>query len=422
MDMRAPIPCLTAILLLGFFAPASPVHAQARPAAAAALTLHQAVARAQVKAPSLEGAAAGIRAADATVRSTRLLPNPTLSVEAENVLGTGRYSRFGVSETTYAVSMPLELAAKRAARVRVAEADREMAAVAARAAKADLTLRVTQAYIALAANERRLKAADTRRELAGQAEQAARLRVRSGKASPIEEQRAMVQRINAAVEAERADRATKVATANLARLLDFAQPLVITAPWFDDTDRETGAEHQMASPALAAADAGVAAAGARVGVARKARIPDLTISAGARRFNETNDTAAVLAISVPLPLFNRGDADIARASAELDQAEAERRAIAIDLEQALAMAQADVADARANAVAASGPVLAAASEAARIARIGYVEGKFSQLDLIEAERSLSQTQEAAIDALAALHDARARLARLLGRVDPIYQD
>ena len=43
--------------------------------------------------------------------------------------------------------------------------------------------------------------------------------------------------------------------------------------------------------------------------------------------------------------------------------------------------------------------LAAAEEAARIARIGYREGKFGQLDLLDAERTLAQTRAAAIDAL-----------------------
>ena len=49
---------------------------------------------------------------------------------------------------------------------------------------------------------------------------------------------------------------------------------------------------------------------------------------------------------------------------------------------------------------------------ARIARIGYREGKFGQLDLLDAERTLSETRTAAIDALAAYRDAQARRDRL----------
>ncbi|RZA33003.1 MAG: TolC family protein, partial [Lysobacteraceae bacterium] len=124
----------------------------------------------------------------------------------------------------------------------------------------------------------------------------------------------------------------------------------------------------------------------------------------------------------PLPLFNRGSAELARARAELERAEAGRSAAALEFDDALAGARVALIDAQEAAASANGPELAAAREAARIARIGYAEGKFPQLDLIEAERQLSHTQDAAIDALAALHDARARLARLLGSADPLYKD
>lgn len=65
-----------------------------------------------------------------------------------------------------------------------------------------------------------------------------------------------------------------------------------------------------------------------------------------------------------------------------------------------------------NARTANGPALATAREAARIARIGYREGKFGQLDLLDAERTLAETRLAAIDALVAYQNARARFERL----------
>jgi cobalt-zinc-cadmium efflux system outer membrane protein len=61
---------------------------------------------------------------------------------------------------------------------------------------------------------------------------------------------------------------------------------------------------------------------------------------------------------------------------------------------------------------ASGPALVAAQEAARIARVGYREGKFGQLDLLDAERTLADARVAAIDALASYQNAKARLQRL----------
>jgi len=130
----------------------------------------------------------------------------------------------------------------------------------------------------------------------------------------------------------------------------------------------------------------------------------------------------VLGLSVPLPLFNQGSAALARSRAEYDRSSAVRRAVVLEVEQSTAQAEVEVADALAAARAANGPALAAAEEAARIARIGYAEGKFPQLELIEAERSLAETRESSVDALAALHTARARLARLQGSNSPIYKD
>ena len=403
-----------------------PAHGQAVPtpstAPSATLTLSDALRQALAKAPAVRGAEAAATAAEAGVQAARLLPNPTLSIEAENVMGSGPYARFGASETTYTLSMPLELGGKRAARTRVALAEQAGARVGADVARADLALQVTQAFIALVAGERRLEAARTRQQLAGQGEQAARARVRAGKVSPIDEQRAAAQRIAAQVAVGRAGRALALARSRLARLTGLPQPFALAAPWFDEPVVAPHSEVQGAPPLVAAAQAQLDAAGARVDAARRARIPDLSISAGTRRFRESGESAAVFAVSVPLPVFNRGTAELARARAELERAEAERSAAALEFDEALGAARAELADAQAAAASANGPELAVAQEAARIARIGYAEGKFSQLDLIEAERQLSQTQDAAIDALAALHDAHARLARMLGSTAPIYKD
>jgi len=391
-------------------------------AQASELTLDQAIVLAQQRLPAVAGAAAGVRAADAGLDAARLRPNPVLNVEAENVLGSGPYAGFGGGEKTYSLSLPVELGGKRAARIAVAEAERDFAGVNALAARADTTLRITLACTAVAAAERRLVVAREELTLAERGARVAGERVDSGKASPIERQRAQVMLTNAQVKHDRLARAVGTASNALARLLDLAAPVTLAAPWFDDAGTGVPAPVAGALLPVAAADAQVAAARARSTAARSARIPDLVVTAGTRRYGDSRDSAAVLGLSIPLPLFNTGSAELARSRAELDRAEAERAMVSRDAEQAAIDALAEVADTQAAALAANGPALDAASEAARIARIGYAEGKFSQLDLIEAERSLAETRATAIDALAALHEARARLARLQGSSAPLYKE
>ena len=220
----------------------------------------------------------------------------------------------------------------------------------------------------------------------------------------------------------KATRAVEVAQSNMVRLTGVSKPFTIASPWFEQVEPSEPSSAPGGGLAVVAAEAEVAAAAARIVTARSDRIPDVTLTAGMRRYGEASDKGAVLGLSVPLPLFNPGTAVVARSRAEYDRAVAARRAAGLEFEQSIEQANTEVADAVEAARAANGPALAAAEEAARIARLGYREGKFPQLELIEAERSLAETRQASVDALTALHTARARLARLQGSNSPIYKD
>jgi cobalt-zinc-cadmium efflux system outer membrane protein len=403
---------------------AGPIAAQTPPATSALLTLEEALAAARVTSPSLEAASADLRASSATRTIAGLRPNPSLEAQTENVAGSGPYRGFESAETTVGLALPIELGGKRSARISVAEAQGSVAQINSAVAQADLTLRVTQAYVAAVSAERRLRVAREQADISREAYRAANVRVRAGRASPIEEQRADVVRINADAAAARAERGSVVARDTLARLIGRPVAAGLDTAWFDRIDGYGPSTVQPAhgTLALAAADAEVATADAQIRLARSQRIPDVTLSASARRLEATNDTAAVFGVSVPLPFFNNGSAAVDQALAGRAGAEARRRMAKIDAEQAIAAAQAEVDNAAADARNTTGPVLAAAIETARIARIGYREGKFGQLDLLDAERTLAETRSAAIDALAAWHDAKARLQRLTSAVPLITKD
>lgn len=384
-----------------------PAYAQADPPV---LTLSQAIDRADAASPTPEAADAAIRAAEADRRAAGLRPNLSIVAESENIGGTGLYRGVRSAETTVGLSLPLELGGKRGARVALAEARIGRASVDRDIARADLRLRVTQAYIDAAAGQRRLSVAREQLAIASEVVRAARIRVRAGRASPIEEQRADVARLRAENAVDQAARTADLAAATLARLTGLPR-VTVDPDWFGRLPPIVAAP---VGPTLtdAAARADLTTAEASVRLAERQRIPDLTLNASARRLEQTDDTAAVIGVSIPLRLFDRGRAGTDAAVARRDQAAALRRAARIDADIAIARARTDADNATAAARLATGPALAAATEAARIARIGYREGKFGQLDLLDAERTLADTLTAAIDALAALHDARARLDRL----------
>ncbi|WP_242416164.1 TolC family protein [Sphingomonas panni] len=387
------------------------------PASTPVLSLEQAVVAAGGAAPAADAAGAAIEAAQAARTVAGLRPNPVAQGQIENVVGTGPYSGLNSAETTLGVAIPIELGGKRSARLAVAQAQLSRAEVQAAVVAADIRLQVTQLYVAAVAAERRLATARDQARIAADVLRAATVRVQAGRASPLEEQRAQVARLTADATVERFMRLAEASRANLARRIAMPTIGALDMAMLDRLPPVDGtaAEAPTAMLALAAADADLAIAEGGVRLARANRVPDLNIGPALRRLEATRDMAAVFSVSIPIPLFDNGRAAVARAQAERLQADAQRRMTALDLEQAITDAQADLANAD-TAARTTVPALAAAQEAARIARIGYREGKFGQIDLLDAERTLADTRLAAIDALADYHTARARLARLTAPV------
>ena len=387
-------------------------------------TLAQALERAGATSPAIEGGAAGVLAAQAARSVAGLRPNPELNIQTENVAGSGDYRGFRSAETTAQVTLPLELGGKRPARVALANAQQDRAQIEQAVIAADLRLAVTQAYVTAVSAVERATVAQRQVTIAGEALRAAQVRVRAGRASPLEAQRAELAHLNAQATQEQAERLANVARANLGRLIGGPVAGTLDLRWFETlavagpVDRATVSD--MLTARAAALD--VATADAQVRLAGAQRAPDLQLFAGPRRLSGSNDTAMLMGINIPLQIFDNGGAAQAQARAERQRADATRRMTEIQLDQAIASADAEVANAETAARIASGPALAAAQEAARIARIGYREGKFGQIDLLEAERTLLDTRMAAIAALATYHDASARRDRLVAPASQIAKD
>ena len=180
-------------------------------------TLDQAVSAAGGSAPAAEAATAGIDAARAGRTVAGLRPNPVVQGQVENVIGSGPYRGVRSAETTVGFAIPIELGGKRGARVAVANAQLSRAEIQAAIIAADVRLQVTQLYVEAVAADRRVMTARDQARIASDALRAASVRVQAGRASPLEQQRADVARINADANVERQLRLAEAARANLAR-------------------------------------------------------------------------------------------------------------------------------------------------------------------------------------------------------------
>lgn len=151
--------------------------------------------------------------------------------------------------------------------------------------------------------------------------------------------------------------------------------------------------------------------------AEKLRIPEPVLNAGLKRADIGGNRIGygpVVGISVPLPLFNKGQDEVARFSAEQERVSARLQTLARQIRSAIegsARAFTVRAQARDNyrrELADSGP------ELIRIATVAYQEGEIGILQLLDAYRAQRQAQLRMIDIQLAVKEGQIELERVVG--------
>lgn len=163
---------------------------------------------------------------------------------------------------------------------------------------------------------------------------------------------------------------------------------------------------------LELARAYTAAAAAEIARERSLRIPDPTVSAGVRRFEESNTNAFIVGVSIPLPFGNRNQGNIAAAEANLRAATAREGIARADYEQAVTRARAAYLAAEARVETLSTTSLPQADEALRLVQIGYNNGRFPLIEVLSAADARDAIREALIAAQQDRGQAAAELIRL----------
>ncbi|MBO9501514.1 TolC family protein [Brevundimonas sp. A19_0] len=364
--------------------------------------------------PGALEAEALVDAAEARARQAGVRPNPELSLEAENALGTGPFSGYGNAETTLSVSQDLELWGRRGARVGVAQAEGRTSLLRRDLATLDAAGRLALAYAEAEAADRRFVLAQEALDLTIADARALMILVEEGR-EPLF--RGIQAQSEAAAARAALDEAEAERDAAFARLTAVAMlPNPATSIEYSLLDREPPAvvPTSSASPEVRVAEAERDAAESRIEVERVRARPDVRVSVGVRRYEAEDATALTFGLSMPLPLFDRNRGNY-------DAAQAEFRAADARVMAARQTTQADLAGAEARLRSASSRVWAtdagvtAAEEAYRLSRIGFDAGRISQLELSSSRAALIAARNAAVDARLARVRAEVDLALLQGR-------
>ncbi len=405
--------------------PADPTNTAAdlkqkeRIAGGGALTLREAMAMALEYNPDLKASFWEERAMEGRVIQAGLLPNPEIEAETENFGGSGVFSGFDAAETTVQLSQLIELGGKRARRSAFAAFSRDLAGWDYRVRTADVLADVAVAFVdVLSAQER----ATLRKELLHLAEEVCNTtseRVKAGKISPVEEIKAKVERSERQIDLDRAAYDLRAARRRLSgtwggTTLVFEKVrgdlnTLSSIPPLEDLESLVSQNPNVARWATA-----IQQRMADMELEKARAIPDVTVSFGAKRHNEMDETAFVMGISIPIPLFDRNQGGTLEARDRLSKAREEARAVEVRVLNTLAETYQDLSRAFMEVNALISHVLPGAQAAFEATQEGYRLGKFDYLDMLDAQRTLVAAKVRRLEALTACHQARTRLERLIG--------
>lgn len=382
---------------------------------------------------------------DTTIDIPSISPGATAGWEVEREQGA--HSGFSESEITLSISQLIELGRKRAKRVAVATREKELVQWDYQVARADVLSNTALAFIDLLIAQENLALQNELLDLAEDVARSIGLRVQAGQVSPLENNRAEVALVATRVERDRAQREIEIARARLAENWGSTSPSFTSAVGrLDDIADvptiETLVDGIRDNPDLARWTTELAAREAALTLERAKRIPDPTLELGFRSagledrsvtrfgadtgggfglarsnvgFDRSRDNSIVLGLSVPLPIFDRNQGNIAAAGHIVSKASDERRATEVAVRSGLFVARESAAIAHEEIEAFRGEVLLMATETFEKTQQGYEQGKFNYLDVLDSQRTLFDLRTAFLDALRRFHVANIEIERLTGK-------
>lgn len=390
------------------------------------LTLPEALHLALKRNPDLAAFDTEIRARDARILQARLFRNPEVEGEVENIAGSGEFAGAESAEVTLQLSQLIELGGKRSARTRLATKERDLAIWDYEQKRLGLLTQTALAFIDVLTAQRRVELLQQTVQLAEDFLPESRKRVEAGKASPAETTRGEISVSLARIELEQA-----------ARDLAAARELLV-AQWGGRTPRfhsvtgdldhtepipppaERLAERLVANPQIARFGKEIEQREAQIHSARARAVPDLTLSAGYRRFASTGDNAAVIGFSIPLPLFDRNQGNIRETQTQLEETLQLQQATSTRLNADLGRAYQTLLASQREIATLQEKILPFAQEAYDTINEGYTAGRFGFLDLLEARSTLTSSRIQLLNAKRTYHRAVAEIEGLTGRAPVLH--
>ena len=383
------------------------------------LTLEQAIIRVLENHPKLKVADYEAQAMAARMRRALLAPADRINVNLEDFGGTGKAGGINGIEATFSLSRTLELGDKAKIRGEVIESEANLLRTQQDIDRLDVLAEATRRYLHVAVVQERLRIAEAAIDLIRLTERTVEDRIRAGRSPETERQRIAIDRANFELDRDHRRHEMESSRLSLAILWNDRQPdfgevegdifHLDALPEFEDLavllDRNPDLVRQLRAEDLAAA---------RIRLAESKRKPDLDLTAGLRYLAQGDDMAFIVTASIPLGSAARARHDIREAEAlsrieplNLELRRLDTYATLFEIYQELKHTRDAVETLRARIIPAAQQMLAAYET-------GFQAGRYSLLELIQAQQLLRNARSQSVETAANYHNYRIEIDRLTG--------
>ena len=384
------------------------------------LTLRQALALTLMKNPELKAFSLETRAAQARELQAGLWPNPELGVEVEKAGGTGASKRFDEAETTIQLSQLIELGNKSQKRRKVASYAKELSRLDYQSKHLEVFGDAAKAFFAVLEAQDKVRLSNDLLKLSQESYNVVEKRVDAGKDSPLERTRASVTMAKIRIEHRKIQRDLDFTRKRLASFWGQDDPRFALAAGKLDSIEKPGEIKKLLgqlklNPEYTRWQAEIDKRKAALDLERAKAIGDVTIGAGMKRLNETNNNTVLFGLSIPLPVSDRNQGAREEAIINLVKANHEKKAAWIKLQNEFNLAYQELSDAYRLATALRDEVLPGATEMFDAATKAYQQGKVDYLNVLDAQRTLFQVKNEYIETLNVYHAAKTDIDRFINQ-------
>lgn len=355
-----------------------------------------------------------VEAREAEIVQVDRLPNPILSYEQDGIRKNG--------EKRGVVTQLIELGGKRNFRKEIAANQYYAALVNYEASKMELLNRLCRAFINAAFAQEYLELAYAEKDLSEEILRAVSEKVNVGKLSDLHVNKARLVSAKADLILQKAKVDFDTARERLAYFWGSNQPDFERVN-FDFYDIESPAplneylDQLCNKPELVKAQFEYLTAQQQLNLEKAGRIPDVALSLGYQSVGDKDERGVVMAVSVPLPVFDQNQGNIRRAYAEMHKSSEQGRLIWLILESKLSASYKSLVRIYQEAEKIKNSLLESAYLAFKQADEGFREGKFEYLEVLDAQNTLFEIKEKYIEALADYHLKRADVDYLHSQIE-----